>query len=238
MDVPDKHEVVVLVNLEQRILLPGVLTVSNTAPKGLREADAGGLSQVLRCPGGVKGTDKLFLVLRKDVSLGKFLHQFPDAPPVGEQIFPRICVQGPDGVLRVVHKRDPLITGVNLACSLVQVPGFFRLSILRQVGNANEHAVSVLGLGHAPNLNLIVVIVDGKEHPAVPIDLGGIHQVDDFAGEDMIGLGLTESLLGKNACKHACAEGGLFECRVVKQHLETVIGEFSQCQRDTVEFSG
>lgn len=141
VDVPDEHEVVVVVDLEQGILLPCVLSVTDAGAEHLGKADAAAFPQPQRCRAGIKGMDKPGLVLGKDVPFGIFFHQPFDAPPVGKQILPCVGVQRLDAVLRMIEQRDALIQRVNLSDGVVQISRLFGLRILCEVGDADQDAV-------------------------------------------------------------------------------------------------
>lgn len=144
VDVPDEHEVVAVVDLEQRVLLPCVLSVTDAGAEHLGKADAAAFPQPQRCRAGIKGMDKPGVVLGKEVPFGIFFHQPFDAPPVGKQILPCVGVQRLDAVLRMIEQRDALIQRVNLSDGVVQISRLFGLRILCEVGDADQDAVFFL----------------------------------------------------------------------------------------------
>ena len=91
MNISNQKEIVVLADLELRVLLPLVPPMADAGAEHLGKADAAALPEPLRRICRVEGADKLAPVLRVDILSGVFLYQAPDVQPVGELVLP--CVR-------------------------------------------------------------------------------------------------------------------------------------------------
>ncbi len=93
MDIPDEHVIMILVDFQQCIFLPGILSVTDTGTEDLGEADFVVFSKTLRRLFGIKCADKPAPVIRIDIFLSIFPYKLPDTQPGGKQVFLRVCIQ-------------------------------------------------------------------------------------------------------------------------------------------------